>query len=184
MPELSGLDVLRQLPPPRPKIIFVTAYERFAVDAFGENACDYLVKPFTPERFEGAVKRARSELEGERKLRDLEHAMTAAGHPLARLSFRAGNRVDVVPVSEITCLVSRDDYTCAYAGGREHLTDLSLAHLEERLDPRVFRRVHRSALVNVRHVRSVMAGPPGRVLLDDGSEVPLSRRRRGALRDP
>lgn len=75
MPELTGLDVLRQLPEPRPKIVFVTAYERYAVDAFAENACDYLVKPFTPERFAAAVGRALAQLDAEEELRALERSL-------------------------------------------------------------------------------------------------------------
>lgn len=153
MPELSGLDVLRQLAPPRPKVVFVTAYEHFAVRAFEENACDYVVKPFTAERLE-------------------------------RLALRSGTRIDVVAVADVSCFVSRGHYTYVHAGPREYISELSLIHFEERLDPSVFVRVHRSALVHVGRVVRVVESQPATVELDNGVRVPLSRRRRGALRRP
>lgn len=181
MPELSGLDVLRQLPLPRPKVVFVTAYQEFALRAFEENACDYLVKPFTAQRFAAAVARASAELDAETRLHALERALAGGGEHMTRIAMRVGARVDVVSLETVSCLVSRGHYTYVYADGREHISELSLIHFEERIDPDTFIRVHRSALVNHTMIARVDDGPPAAVVLRDGQRVPLSRRNRAAV---
>jgi two-component system LytT family response regulator len=181
MPELSGLDVLRQLEVPRPKIIFATAFEHFAVKAFEENACDYLVKPFTEARVGAAVERVLRQLDAESKLRGVERSFEATGHYLTRLALKVGPRVDVVQVAQVRCFVSKGHYSYVYAGEREYISDLTLVHLEERLDPSVFVRIHRNALVNQSCIKRVIDGEPTMVELDDGTQLELSRRNRGAL---
>jgi two-component system LytT family response regulator len=181
MPELSGLDVLRQLREPRPKVIFVTAFEHFALSAFDENACDYLVKPFTPERFAAAAARARLELDADRKLHALEQSLSQAGQFLTRLALRAGSRVDVVALADVSCLLSEGHYTYLHKAGRQYVTELTLVHLEQRLDPASFVRVHRNALVNLAHTLRIAGGAEPAVELDDGMRVPISRRNRRAL---
>jgi len=180
MPELSGFDVLAQLSEPRPRIVFVTAHEHFAVRAFDENACDFLVKPFTPERFDRALTRVIERLDAEHTLVSLEKALAADGRGLERLALRRGTNVDVVAVTDVACFVSEGHYTHVHANGRVYVTELSLQHLEERLDPRRFTRTHRKAIVQVRHVARVLLDE---VVLDTGTTVPLSRRRRGLLLD-
>jgi two-component system LytT family response regulator len=180
MPELSGFDVLAALAPPRPRVVFVTAHAHFAVRAFDESACDYLVKPFTPERFARAVGRAREGLDAEGRLCSLERSLAASGHRLDRLALRRGRGVDLVRAEDIVSLVSEAHYTHVRAGGHVYVTELSLAHLEERLDPARFVRIHRKALVNVRRVARVLLDT---VSTDDGEELPLSRRCRGPLLD-
>jgi two-component system LytT family response regulator len=178
MPELTGLDVLRQLTTPRPKVVFVTAYQEFALHAFEENACDYLVKPFTAERFAAAVTRARAEIATETRLRALEQSLAGRGDYLQRLALRLGARVDVIAMSSVSCLVSRGHYTYVWSEGREYITELTLVHLEERLDPAAFLRVHRSAIVNEAMIVRV---DDTSVELRDGQRVPLSRRNRAAV---
>lgn len=158
MPELDGIQVLRQLPDPRPKVVFVTAYEQFATTAFAENACDYLVKPFTAERFAAVVARARSELDGERRLRAFEEELSKGGRWLERLALRTGSRVDVVATDDVSALVSRGHYTYVLAHGKEWISELSLIHYESRLDPAKFCRAHRAALVNRTHVVRIQDG--------------------------
>jgi two-component system LytT family response regulator len=178
MPELSGFDVLAQLPDPRPRIVFVTAHEQFAVRAFDESACDFLVKPFTAERFDRALARVVERLDAEHTLRSLERALHADGRGLARLALRRGTNVDVVPVSDAAYFVSEGHYTHVHANGRVYVTELSLKHLEERLDPRRFIRTHRKAMVQIRRVARVLLDE---VVVDTGATLPLSRRRRGLL---
>jgi two-component system LytT family response regulator len=178
MPELTGLDVLRQLPPPRPKVVFVTAYQEFALRAFEENACDYLVKPFTPERFAAAVARAAAELDAETRLAALERALAVAGEYMTRIAVRLGSRIDVVAIADVSSLSSRGHYTYLRAGEREHISELSLVHFEERLDPRIFLRVHRRAIVNQTMIARV--GDTS-IELRDGQRLPLSRRNRAAV---
>jgi two-component system LytT family response regulator len=175
MPELSGIDVLRLLPTPRPKVIFVTAHAQFAVDAFAHNACDYLVKPFTADRFRAALTRALGELENDARLLALERSL---GDRLERLALRYRDRVDVVPISTVGCFVSRGHYTYVYAGEREYLTELTLVHLEERLDPERFARSHRSVILRLDQVVEVS---DKEVTLRGGMRVPLARRCRTPL---
>lgn len=182
MPELSGIDVLRQLPLPRPKVIFVTAFEHFATSAFEENACDYLVKPFTPERFAAAAARAKSELAGEERLRRLEQSLAASGRHLTRLALRTGTRLDVVELSDVTCLLSEEHYTYLHSKDREYISELTLVHLEERLDPARFVRVHRNALVNLAHVTALLEGD-SIVEVTGSRRIPVSRRSRRELRE-
>lgn len=181
MPELTGLDVLRQLPQPRPKVVFVTAYQEFALQAFEHDACDYLVKPFTAERFAAAVARASAELDADRRLCALERTLAEGGAWMTRLALRLGARVDVIELATVSCLVSRGHYTYVWSEGREYITELTLVHLEERIDPGAFLRVHRSAIVNEAMIVRVDEGPSPSVELSDGQRVPLSRRNRGAV---
>ena len=182
MPELSGFDVLRQLPPPRPKIVFATAYAHFAVRAFEENACDYLVKPFTLDRFRAALERALSQLDSDARLAALEKSLDASGERLTRLVLRTGDRLDVVPVDDVACFVSQGHLTYVHAGRREFITELSLQHLEQRLDPGAFLRVHRRALVRLSRIVRIHDRTPATVELDNGLVLPVSRRSRAALR--
>ncbi|MFO0613496.1 MAG: LytTR family DNA-binding domain-containing protein [Polyangiaceae bacterium] len=181
MPELSGLDVLRQLPVPRPKVVFVTAFEAFAVAAFEEHACDYLVKPFTPERFARSARRALEQIEVDERLSALERGLSSGGRYLTRLSLRSAGRVDVVPVADIGAFVSEGHYTYVWSGEREYLTELTLVHLEERLDPATFIRAHRNAIVNAGHVARVKGGESASVELRSGRSIGVSRRHRAAL---
>jgi two-component system LytT family response regulator len=181
MPELSGLDVLRQLPEPRPKVVFVTAFEHFALGAFEQNACDFVVKPFTAERFARAATRARAEIDADSRLRALEQSLASSGRYLTRLALKLGARVDVVALADVSCLLSKGHYTYLYAGGREYLSELTLVHLEERLDPATFGRVHRNALVNFERIARLEDGEYLVIELSDGMRVPVSRRHRRDL---
>jgi two-component system LytT family response regulator len=181
MPELSGIDVLRQLCPPRPKVIFVTAFEHFALAAFEHNACDYLVKPFTPERFVAAAERASAELDADARLRGLERSLAKAGRHLDRLALRSGSRVDVVALADVSCLTSEGHYSYLHARGKQYLSELTLVHFEEQLDPALFVRVHRKALINLAHVTRFVDSREPSVELADGMRVPVSRRNRRAL---
>jgi two-component system LytT family response regulator len=171
MPELDGFNVLQQLSKEEwPIVIFVTAYDTFAVRAFDANAVDYLVKPIHEQRFNEALARARARAQARRP---------------ARLVI-AGPAGDVViDLAEIEWIEAEDYYAAVHARGKRHLLRESLASLETRLDRRQFVRVHRSALVNLEHVREVRTpqGGDASIVLRTGKEVPLSRRRREAVAD-
>lgn len=171
MPELSGLDLLRQIAEPRPRVIFVTAHDHFAVRAFEDQALDYLVKPFTPERFARAVERAMTAIDVDAKLRGVEQRID-------RLALRRGSALEVILADAIVYLVSEDHYTHVRANGHVYVTELSLQHFEERLDPARFVRAHRSAIVHVGHVARLTMDE---AVMDDGSAIPVSRRCRPAL---
>jgi two-component system LytT family response regulator len=182
MPGLNGFEVLDHLPERPFAVVFQTAFDEFALKAFEENACDYLLKPYTRERFAKAFQRALDRSAGAAPpAGDLGATLTAGRRWLEHVCVdERGLRV-VIDVQAIEALVSRDHYTCLYHEGRESLTELSLAHLEERLDPQAFQRVHRNAIVRVAAVRSLSTGEGPEVTLASGRKIAVSRRSRAAL---
>ena len=192
MPEVDGFAVLRAVGPERmPPVIFVTAYDAFAVRAFDAHAIDYLVKPLREARFAEAVQRVRERLRSADAVtlsRQLSALLATTAD--ARLAPQAatGRRI-VVPTStgelvldaeEIDWIEADDYYAAVHTRGRRHLIRESLSSLESRLDPARFVRVHRSAIVNLDRVREYRTDTPGEsaVLLRDGTRIAVSRRRR------
>jgi two-component system LytT family response regulator len=186
MPGLGGFDVLEQFPEERRRfaVIFQTAFDEFAVKAFEEAACDYLLKPFTRERFQKAWEKARrGRAESTAPVAALQARLTAEKRWLDRLCVdERGMRV-VVELADVEALVTRDHYTCAHVGEREYLTDLSLTNLEGRVDPDAWIRVHRTALVRVAAIRMIGRGDEPVVTLVSGRTLPVSRRCRSAVVD-
>jgi len=191
MPEMDGFDVLRAYGPERmPAVIFVTAYDEFAVRAFDAHAIDYLVKPLRESRFVEAVQRVRDRMrsseaiELSRKLSAL--LATSSGHaPNGAAAADAARRL-VVPTSagelvldvdEIDWIEADDYYAAVHTRGKRHLIRESLSSLEARLDSTRFARIHRSAIVHLERVREFRADP-AEVVLRDGTRIAVSRRRR------
>jgi two-component system LytT family response regulator len=176
MPECDGFDVLellgRNLPP---AIVFVTAYDQYALRAFEAGALDYLLKPFDNARFELALSRAKQRIRlcGDRTPK------------LERVVIKNAGQISFVKISEIDWIEAADYYACLHVGLRSHLLRRSLQDLEEDLDPNVFCRVHRSSIVNLERVQGLKLRPDGEydVLLDDGASVRLSRRYRKQLQE-
>lgn len=190
MPGLNGFEVLAQFETRPFVVVFQTAFDEFAVKAFEEAACDYLLKPFTPARFRAALERALTRLADESRLKTLENTLARRDGALRRLTVKQGTMWRVLDVADIRCFLSLDHYTCAYFKDfgddrlREAVTDLSLARLAERLDPEVFLRVHRNAIVNRAAVRAVVTTSAGEteIVLHGGMHVPVSRRHRRELK--
>ncbi len=179
LPGTLGTDLAARLGP-RPAVVFTTAYDRYAVTAFELHALDYLLKPFGRARFRVAAERARDTLEGRgREVRDRD-----GSSELERLFVRDRGRILLVPVQAIERIESQDDYVEVHCEGRAHLVHMTLAALEQRLDPKRFVRVHRSHLVNLEFVRALTPRPGGLtdVTLASGQVVPGSRTRSRALR--
>jgi two-component system LytT family response regulator len=191
MPGLDGFDVLAELEPDAtPQVVFVTAYDEFAVRAFEVHALDYLVKPFTDERFAAAFARTRTRSAGAeaaraaRILREL-----GAGGPVQTVAppghflVRVGRRSLLVGVDEVDWIEADRYYATLHVGGQTHLVRETMGSLEARLEPAYFARVHRSAIVNVRKVRELVRAPDGAlaVVLHDGTRLEVSRSRRRQL---
>ncbi len=173
MPGLSGFDLLRQLVEVPFQVIFQTAFDEFAVRAFEENACDYLLKPFTADRLHKALARALA------RTAPPGGAVAAASAAfLDRITVRQGRELLVLPVDEIHCFVSRDHYTCVHTDAGEFLIELSLNHLETHLDPAAFERLHRNAPVRAAAIKALSAGPASRATLVNGMQVDVSRAHR------
>ncbi len=190
MPGLSGFEVLQQFEERPFSIIFQTAYDEFAIRAFEEHACDYLLKPFTPERFAQALDHAITRRSDEERLKSLESKISEKEGCLRRLTVKQGGRLTVVEDRDITCFVSRDHYTCVYFDGqREGISDLSLNRLAERLDPAIFKQLHRNNIVKISAITSAYTTRDGQMWVETntGMRLPVSRKHRrfvrGLMRD-
>ncbi len=176
MPECDGFEVLDLLKGDRlPVIVFVTAYDEHALRAFDAGALDYLLKPFDDSRFDLAMRRAKQKLAAE----DLPPQETP------RLIVRSAGHVAYVPIADIDWVEAADYYVCLHVGPKSHLLRRSMAELERDLDPRLFCRIHRSAIVNLRRVDKLRVDAAGEyeVILEGGRKLRLSRRFRKALQD-
>ena len=196
MPEVTGLDLAEDLSDEGPVIVFVTAFSRYATDAFEVEASDYVLKPFTDERFSDALQRAKRRVR-ERRLGELasqlatlsselrpgdgELSKSAESGYLKRLAFKHNDRTIVLKVSEIVWIEAEDYYVRVHSKPGCHLVRASLASLEERLDPQSFIRVHRAALVNVDEVRELQDAGALSLVLSDGTTVLVSRSRKSSV---
>lgn len=164
MPGMSGFDVLAEIADlPLPVIIFVTAHDEFAIRAFEVDAVDYLLKPFTRERFDHALRRARREL--------------ASDEPLVRLAVRSRDAWVILKVDEIDWLEAAGNYVEVHARGRTYLVRSTISNLEQKLDGHRFVRVHRSTIANVDRITEVRSDAHGDydVLLAGGQKLRMTR---------
>jgi two-component system LytT family response regulator len=181
MPKLDGFEVLELLSGAldHTAVIFATAYDEFALRAFEVHAVDYLLKPYSVERFREALTRARTRLGREasaappRGLADEARQARA----LERILIRDGAQVHVLPIDSIDYIEAQDDYVAFHAAGKSHLKEQTLAELEQLLDASRFVRIHRSYIVNVERIARVeLYAKDSRVaILRDGSRLPVSR---------
>jgi two-component system LytT family response regulator len=195
MPGLSGFEVIESVGvDAMPAVVFVTAYDEFAVEAFEVQAVDYLLKPFSKERFERALERALRALEhkedGHDAVRSLLDRVLAGRRPLRRLVVRTGERMLLVPLHEVLHLEADGNYVKVHTASGVHLLRETLTALEGRLDPERFARIHRSEIVNLDAVKEIQPYFHGDliVVLKNGERVRLSRRYRervlGSSDDP
>jgi len=201
MPGLSGFDVLAHLPRDMlPLVVFITAYDQYAVRAFEARAVDYVLKPIDDRRFDATLERvrqsalARSAVDQRDRLMEivaevtgsgeigleelLEHGTAALGvHQPQVLPIRQGRKTVRVPIPAIQWIDAAGDYMCVHAEGDTHILRGTMKELEEILDPRLFQRVHRSTIVNLRFVKSLRAHMNGEyfLTLEAGQELKLSR---------
>ncbi len=193
MPELDGFEVLDRLAgQPLPVIIFVTAYDQYALRAFEVSALDYLLKPFSDERFGKAIEQAKRLLaqqdasEVGRKILQLMGARELdlnAPRYLTRLMVKTTGRVVFVRTDEIDWIEAYDNYVRLHTGGKAHLLRQTMNELEASLNPERFARIHRSTIVNLDRIRELHPHFNGEsvVILHDGTELKLSRSRRENL---
>ena len=168
MPELTGFELLERLERD-PFVVFTTAYDHYAIDAFTVNSIDYLLKPIEPDRLDRALdKLQRRSVPESMPIRALARELAAQLAPtrrLERIASRVGDRTTLLDVARVTHLVARDKLTFAVVNGREHVVDYTLAQLEERLDARRFVRIHRATIVNTGFVQELFPDVDGGVLV-------------------
>jgi two-component system LytT family response regulator len=174
MPECDGFDVLEMLGNAvPPAVVFVTAYDQYALRAFEAGALDYLLKPFDNVRFERALARAKQRIALARSV----------PQSVERIVVKSAGQVSFLKIAEIDWIEAADYYSCLHVGTKSHLLRRTMAELEQELDQRIFCRIHRSTIVNLTRVRRLELDENGEyeVLLDNGSRLRLSRRYRTQL---
>lgn len=191
MPGMNGFDFLEVLPAPHPHIIFVTAYDAFAVRAFEVNALDYLMKPVHPERLTAALAKICVKEDAEGEATDEEDVSdeneTAGERPFCeedRIFVKDGERCWFIPIAELRLLETDGNFTRLHMPNGKPLLYRTLNSLEERLPESMFIRANRSQIVNMRHIKDMQPWFSGGVkaVMTDGTEVEFSRRQTRTLK--
>ena len=188
LPDGKGFDVIRRIgPESMPAVVFVTAYDKYAIQAFEVNAVDYLLKPFDQSRLLASIERARTRLSasGESLARRLEALLQGKAPQWPQtLVVREGDRFDFVSVNSVDWIEAANNYTILHCGASDHLLSETLTSLEGRLDPDEFLRVHRSVIVNARRITAVhtMIGGVFEVELRSGARIKTGRQYREKIR--
>jgi two-component system LytT family response regulator len=197
MPGMTGFEALARIEVERiPAIVFVTAFDQYALKAFDVHALDYLLKPFTDQRFDEALRKAKSHIELKEITRLSQSLVALLGERgedeavsskrkefLTRFMIRSAGKAAFIKAEDVDWIAADDYYIKLYVGAKSHLLRLSMADLEEKLDPRKFLRIHRSTIINFDRVREMQRNVNGEyvVILKDGTQLKLSRSRRERL---
>jgi two-component system, LytTR family, response regulator len=193
MPEVGGFEVLASLKGEKaPYVIFVTAYDQYAVRAFEVQALDYLLKPFDQERFDVSWQRAKAQLRRDRngggmdeRILALLEELKAGNKYLERLVIKAAGRIYFLETSEIDWIEAEGNYVSVHSGKKSHLLRETISSLESQLDPKKFVRIHRSSIVRLDYIQELQPWFHGeyRVILQDGTQLTLSRNHRDKLQE-
>jgi len=181
MPEMDGFGVLKEIGAERmPPVIFVTAHDQYAIKAFEVNAIDYLLKPVTRERCSQALARVRERISqgaDNQHVMSLLQQLAAPPRYLQRVALRAAGRISFVNIEDILYVQAAENYVQLNLKASRHLLHVPIATLEASLDPKDFLRIHRSIIVNVRHVKELETGAHGEyiVVLQGGTKLQSSR---------
>ncbi len=197
MPGMDGLQLARLIDDTGPVVVFITAFSQYAARAFDVSAVDYVMKPFSDQRLADALERAKRRVR-ERRLGELANQVASLSAELTgvkdvpkepapsyapRLAFKPGDRAIVLKAEEIIWLEAEDYYVLIHSTRGRHLVRMPLASLEEKLDPQVFARVHRAAIVNLREVKEFDQREGSYLVMSDGARVPVSRSRKRRVED-
>ena len=194
MPELTGFDLLARLEA-QPLVVFTTAYDQHALEAFRVNSIDYLLKPIEPEHLDRALAKAERMLNAPGQIRDVRALLTQLGSALKpqpapwidRIASRTGDKLEVIELTRVTHFYAADKLTYAATAERQFVTDQTIAELEAKLDPARFIRIHRSTILNLDYLRELHAGFGGKMIarLKDPkkTELDVARDRVRALKE-
>ena len=180
MPKINGFEMLELIDNP-PVIIFTTAFDQYAIKAFEVNATDYLLKPFTKERFEEALNKAVKQLsnknENETKIKDLIDTVEEQGEYLDRVVVKSNQKISIIDVNKLTYLEAQDDYVMLYTNDAHHLKQKTMKYFETHLDPKDFIRIHRSYIVKISQIKQIelVEKETYKVTLHNGVKLPVSR---------
>src|SRR5438128_11566381 len=176
MPKLDGFEVLEPIGGDVP-VVFITAYDQYALRAFEVHAIDYLLKPFSAERFQQAIARARERRRATLPVDEIVREARPRTGPVERVLIRDGTQVHVLPVDKIDYVEAQDDYVAFKSEGKQYLKDQALGAVEAALDASRFVRIHRSYILNIDRIARVeLYAKDSRVaILRDGTKLPVSR---------
>jgi two-component system LytT family response regulator len=192
MPEIGGFEVLEALKSVHvPHVIFVTAYDQYAVRAFEVHALDYLLKPFDRERFDLAWRRAKAHIlstrngEMDQRILAILEELKAGSKYIERLVIKSGGRVFFLDTDDIDWIEAEGNYVSVHTGKKSHLLRETISSLEAQLDPKKFLRIHRSSIVKIDRIKELQPWFHGeyRVILMDGTQLTLSRNYRENLQE-
>ena len=192
MPELGGFEVLEALGKDLPRVIFVTAYDQYAVRAFEVHALDYLLKPFDQDRFDISWRRARAQIlrdrdggTDQRILALLEEMKAGNNKYLERLVVKTSGRIYFIETAEIDWIEAEGNYVSVHSNKKSHLLRETISGLEAQLDPRKFLRIHRSSIVRIDRIQELQPWFHGeyRIILQNGTQLTLSRNYRDKLQE-
>jgi len=184
MPEVDGFDVIKNInPDPTPVIVFVTAYDEYAVRAFEVNAFDYLLKPFKPERLEDALQRAKKVIRDtpenvlNEKISDLIDTLKESDHHIKRLMVKSSGQYFFLKVNDIEWIEAAGNYVRIHSDHKKYLIRNTMVNMAKKLDPKSFYRIHRSSIVNINKVKSMEKWFHGdyKVKMQSGEELTMSR---------
>lgn len=184
MPELNGFEVLDSLGADEiPMVVFVTAYDQYALNAFQVHALDYLLKPYEDERLLEAVDRAKAHLRQKngsspmKRVQEMLDSTRAERSRVGRIMVRSGGRITFVRVDDVDWIEAQGDYICLHTQGKKHLIREKISDMETQLSPENFLRIHRSTMVNVTRIREMQPMFHGEyaVVLQDGTRLTMSR---------
>jgi two-component system LytT family response regulator len=189
MPDMNGFDVVRQVgAAAMPEVIFVTAHDRFAIQAFEINALDYLLKPVAEERFSEAFNRMRSHRQrlgdDNERIVSLLHTLASPPKTLSRVAVRSAGKTSFVNLEEVRWIQGAENYVQLHTATGQHLMHATIHSLLELLDPQDFVRIHRSIIVNIRHIRQIESGDNSDyvITLNNGVRVHSSRSYSGTIK--
>jgi two-component system LytT family response regulator len=192
MPEVGGFELLETLGTGAiPHVIFVTAYDNYAVRAFEVHALDYLLKPFDRERFEISWQRAKTQIKREKnggmdqRILALLEDLKAGSKYLERLVIKSGGRIYFLETNEIDWIEAEGNYVSVHSGKKAHLLRETISSLESQLDPKKFLRIHRSSIVRIDRIQELQPWFHGEfhVILQNGTQLTLSRNYRERLQE-
>lgn len=182
MPEMDGFSVVQEVGPERmPPVVFVTAHDQYAIRAFEINAIDYLLKPVTEDRFRKTLERAKARLntgdETNGRMISLLEAIASPSRYVKRLAIRSGSRTFFLNIEEIDWIQAAENYVELHVGTACHLLQVTMTALEASLDPQVFLRIHRSAIVNAGRIKELQPASHGEYvfILKCGARLQSSR---------
>jgi len=181
MPKLTGFEMLEVLEY-QPEVIFTTAYDQYAIQAFEQNAVDYLLKPFSKERFQEAIGKLESKIESQKEsgktgIEKIKLHLAESEEKLHRVVIKKSGKIHVISTGDINYLEAQDDYVMIYTNEGRYLKQQTMKYFEKHLDSQQFVRVHRSYIANITHIERIEPYEKSNfiLILKDGNKVPVSR---------